>query len=67
MKDDKKNKSSLGNLGGNYAADDLNEELERLARTFQQELDKAKQDAELSEKIDDIEDFDAQDFVDAIF
>lgn len=54
MKDDKKKQSSLGNLGGNYAADDLNEELERLARTFQQELDKAKQDAELSEQLDDI-------------
>ena len=54
MKDDKKKQSSLGNLGGNYAVDDLNEELERLARTFQQELDKAKQDAELSEQLDDI-------------
>lgn len=54
LKDDKKNKSSLENLSGNYAADDLNEELERLARTFQQELDKAKQDAELGEKLGDI-------------
>ncbi len=71
MKDSKKKNTAVDKLESANAFDsgDLNDELDRLAETFKAELEKAKADAELSERmgeiiqgIDDEEEYNEEDY-----
>ena len=71
MKDFKKKDTAVDKLesANDFESSELNDELDRLARTFQEELEKAKADAELSERmgeiiqgIDDEEEYNEEDY-----
>lgn len=71
MKDYKKKDTAVDKLesANDFESSELNDELDRLARTFQEELEKAKADAELSERmgeiiqgIDDEEEYNEEDY-----
>ncbi len=71
MKDFKKKDTAVDKLesANDFESSELNDELDRLARTFQEELEKAKADAELSERmgeliqgIEDEEEYNEEDY-----